>query len=134
MPNLALHHVALISTDIDRSAAFYENVLGFKRIARPPFTIIGIWYGLGALQVHLVVHPPGNFRQRGVDNDDVHFALRTDDFDATVAELEAKGYSADLPPDHPQKLIVKKTGMAGFPQVFLCDPDRNIIEINQAPL
>lgn len=134
MTKLALHNVSVISNDIERSAAFYESILGFKRMARPPFATSGLWYGLGALQVHIVVHPTGTFRSHGVDNDDVHFALRTDDFDAALAMLETKGFSADLPADHPQKLIVKKTGLAGFPQVFFCDPDRNIIEINQAPL
>ncbi len=132
--NLALHHVSVITRDVERAAAFYETVLGFKRIERPPFSVPGIWYGLGALQVHLTYHPSGNFRSKGVDNDDIHFALHTADFEATLAMLEGLGFSADLPADHPQKLIVKKTGMAGFPQVFLLDPDRNIIEINQAPL
>ena len=128
---LALHHVSVITRDVERAAAFYENVLGFRRMARPPFTIDGIWYGLGALQVHVTHHPAGNFRSKGVDNDDVHFALHTDDFEAM---LEGLGFSADHPADHAQRLIVKKTGLAGFPQVFLLDPDRNIIEINQAPV
>ena len=30
-------------------------------------------------------------------------------------------------------MILKRTGMAGFPQVYLMDPDRNIIEVNGAP-
>ena len=132
--NLALHHVSVIGRDIDRSIAFYEGVLGFKRIARPPFTTPGLWFELGALQVHVVIYPEGSFRTRGVDGNDVHFALHTSDFDAALAALEAKGFSADLADDHPQKLIVKKTGLAGFPQLYLCDPDQNIIEINQAPL
>ncbi|MCA0432424.1 MAG: VOC family protein [Proteobacteria bacterium] len=134
MAELALHHVSVIVHEVDRAAAFYENVLGFRRIARPPFTIPGIWYGLGALQVHITQHPPGNFRSKPVDNDDVHFALRTGNFDESLADLEAKGYSADLPPENNKRLIVKKTGLAGFPQIFLTDPDWNIIEINQAPV
>jgi len=134
MTKLGLHHVAIITTDLDRSAVFYESVLGFTRLQRPPFKTAGIWFAVGALQLHVIEYPIGTFRKEGVNSDDVHFALRTDDFEASLAGLEAKGFSADLPEGHPQKLIVKRTGLAGFPQVFFCDPDRHIIEINQPPL
>lgn len=133
MQGLQLHHVSIISRDLECSKRFYEEVLGFKPIARPPFTVKGAWYGLGALQAHIVVHEVANFRKRPVDNDDIHFALRTEDFEATVAELESKGYRDDLPEDDPKRTIVKRTGLAGFPQIFLMDPDFNVIEINHAP-
>jgi hypothetical protein len=29
--------------------------------------------------------------------------------------------------------MVRRDGPAGFPQLFILDPDRNIIEINGAP-
>ncbi len=132
MPDLQLHHVAVITKDLDASARFYEDVLGLSRLPRPPFTVAGIWYGAGTRQIHVVVHS-GTFRASRVDNDDVHFALRTDDFEATLADLARHGYRDDLPEDHPKRLIIKKSGLAGFPQVFLMDPDHNTIEINQAP-
>lgn len=135
MQGLQLHHVAVISRDLERSTSFYENVLGFTRIARPPFTVQGAWYGLGQLQVHIVVHAGGSFRGRNmVDNDDVHFALRTNDFEATIADLHTKGYREDLPEGDMNRILIKRAGLAGFPQVFFMDPDANVIEINQAPL
>jgi len=134
MLHLALHHVSLISTDLDRSARFYEDVLCFKRIARPVFTSEGVWYGLGALQVHIVLNPEGTFRaQPSPDSVDVHFALRTDDFDATLAALARHGYRDDLPQGDFKRLVVKRGGAAGFPQLFMVDPDSQVIEINQAP-
>ena len=30
------------------------------------------------------------------------------------------------------RMIVRRNGLAGFPQVYLIDPDRNIIEVNGA--
>jgi glyoxylase I family protein len=98
MSDLEIHHVSVITTDLERSAAFYENVLELQRIPRPPFKSVGIWYGLGTLQIHVIVHPEGTFRgERGIDNDDVHFALRTRDFDRFLARLNGLGWPRTIP-------------------------------------
>ena len=67
-----------------------------------------------------------------MDNDDIHFAFRTDDFEAFVARAEAMGFRADAAQDDPKRMILKRQGMAGFPQLYLMDPDRNVIEVNGA--
>ena len=133
MVTVTLHHVAVIVTDLERSSAFYRELFGLEPIERPPFTIPGLWFGVGDLQVHLTVYPPGNFRTRPVDNDDTHFAFRTDDFEGFVAQAEAMGFSADAPQDDPKRMILRRQGMSGFPQLYLLDPDRNVIEVNGAP-
>jgi len=133
MIDIALHHVSVPTSDLSASSQFYENVLGLKRMQRPPFTVEGLWYAIGRLQVHVVVHMNANFRTgKSVDNDDVHFALRAEDFEGVVAHLKKHGFDETLADDHPKRLILKRTGLAGFPQVFLMDPDRNVIEINGA--
>ena len=133
MVTVTLHHVAVIVTDLDRSAAFYQQLFGLKPIARPPFPIPGMWLGVGDLAVHLTVYPAGNFRQRPVDNDDIHFAFNTRDFEGFVAHAKTMGFVEDGAADDPMRMIVKRQGMAGFPQVYLIDPDHNIIEVNGAP-
>ena len=133
MVTITLHHVAVIVTDLERSAAFYQDLFGLVPIERPPFTIPGLWLGVGELQVHLTVYTPGNFRKGPVDNDDVHFAFRTDDFEGFVQRAEAMGFRADASEDDPKRMILRRQGMAGFPQLYLIDPDRNIIEVNGAP-
>jgi glyoxylase I family protein len=130
---VALHHVSLIVTDLARSAAFYQSLFGLSPIERPPFSIPGMWLGVGDLQVHLVVYPAGNFRTRPVDNDDIHFAFRTDDFEGFVARAKTMGFREDGDESDPKRMIVKRQGLAGFAQVYLIDPDRNIIEVNAAP-
>ena len=99
---------------------------------RPPFKSVGAWLACGALQVHLTVYPPGSFRTGNVDGDDCHFAFRTDDFDGALAALTAGGFREDAAEDDPMRVIVRRNGPAGFPQLFLLNPDRNIIEINGA--
>jgi catechol 2,3-dioxygenase-like lactoylglutathione lyase family enzyme len=133
MARLALHHVNVIVTDLPRSLAFYEKLFGLTIIERPPFKNAGAWLGCGALQVHLSVHPPGSFRTGNVDGADTHFAFRTDDFDSALATLTANGFREDAAEDDPMHVMVRRNGPAGFPQLFLLDPDRNIIEINDAP-
>jgi glyoxylase I family protein len=134
MIDVALHHVSVPTTNLEVSSQFYEQVLGLKRMQRPPFPIDGVWYAIGPLQLHLTVHVNANFRAgKRVDNDDIHFALKTGDIERAIDHLRTHGYNDQLPQDHPMKLIVKRTGLAGFPQVFLMDPERNIIELNEAP-
>ena len=133
MAQLALHHVNVIVTDLPRSLAFYQKLFGLTIIERPPFKNAGAWLACGALQVHLTVHPPGSFRTGNVDGADTHFAFRTDDFDGALATLTANGFREDAAEDDPMRVMVRRNGPAGFPQLFLLDPDRNIIEINGAP-
>ncbi|WP_112944896.1 MULTISPECIES: VOC family protein [unclassified Rhizobium] len=131
---LALHHVSIITDDLETSLPFYRDVFGLSEIPRPDFPVGGAWLACGSLQVHLVVHPEGTFRQRPViDRNDWHFAFRTDDFEGVLERLAALGFSGDLPEGDPKHMLVFRTGLAGFPQLYLRDPDLNIVEINGAP-
>jgi len=133
MAQLALHHVNVIVSDLPRSLAFYQKLFGLTTIERPLFKNDGAWLACGALQVHLSVHLPGSFRTGNVDGADTHFAFRTEDFDGALATLIANGFSEDAVEDDPMRVMVRRDGPTGFPQLFLLDPDRNIIEINGAP-
>ena len=130
---VSLHHVALVAADPERSAAFYQSIFDLERLVRPPFKIEGVWLSCGpGRQLHLTKHLPGNFRKLGVDNNDVHFALRTDDFEGILGRLVAAGFREDAPDDDAMKLLVNRSGLAGFLQLYVMDPDRNIIEVNTA--
>jgi catechol 2,3-dioxygenase-like lactoylglutathione lyase family enzyme len=132
MAQLALHHVSVIVTDLPRSLAFYTNLFGLTTIDRPPFKSVGAWLSCGALQVHLILNPSGSFRTGNVAVDDCHFAFRTDDFDGALATLIANGFREDAEENDRMRVMVRRNGPAGFPQLYLLDPDRNIIEINGA--
>jgi lactoylglutathione lyase len=55
MEFLQLNHVALHVADIERSAAFYRDVLKLEPIPRPAFTFPGAWFRLGGDQeLHLI--------------------------------------------------------------------------------
>jgi catechol 2,3-dioxygenase-like lactoylglutathione lyase family enzyme len=128
---MMLHHVSIVVTDIDRSIAFYRDVFGLEQIERPPFDSVGAWFACGAQQIHLIVNPSGTLRRTAtIDTTDGHVALRTDDFEACLKGLMARGFREDAPDGDPWKLHLRLEGPAGFPQAYLLDPDRNIVEVN----
>ena len=127
----AIHHISLTVTDIERSRQFYREILSTKEIPRPPFNFPGAWFQLGdSQQVHLIVHTRPTFRDKPLDTRDVHFAVRVPSYQAAVEFLRAKGYRADADPYDPCCMILQPRPIAGFPQVYICDPDRHVIEIN----
>lgn len=118
----SIHHASLIVTDLERSKAFYEQILGLRELERPAFHFPGAWYAIGdnGQQLHLLVHEGETKRSGGIDTRDGHFAIRVADFDKAVDWLRE------------QKVEHKanKESITGFAQIFLMDPDRNIIELN----
>jgi catechol 2,3-dioxygenase-like lactoylglutathione lyase family enzyme len=134
-PGLNLHHVSLMVRDAERSAAFYREFLGFAQLTRPAFKSRGAWLAAGNLEVHLVQYRPDSPppSRRVAAPDDAHFALNTTDFEGFVRYLQDAGYSEDAPLDDPRRIRIRRDGPASFPQVYLLDPDFNIIEVNGAP-
>lgn len=127
----AIHHTALTVTDIERSRQFYRDILSIREIPRPAFNFPGAWFQVGETQeLHLIVHSRATFRGKPLDSRDVHFAVRVPSFHAAVEFLHAKGYREDANPEDPYCMIVQPHATAGYPQIYICDPDRHVIEIN----
>jgi len=134
MADLTVHHVSIVVTDLERSIAFYQAVFGLGRVPRPPFAVGGAWLTCGeGRQIHLVDNPGGTYRRgRRIDIADTHFAFNTSDFEGFIGQATAYGFREDLPEDDPLRMFVIRNGVAGFPQVYLLDPDANEIEVNGA--
>jgi len=134
MSELMLHHVSIVVTDLERALAFYRDLLGIAQIERPAIPVPGAWLACGDRQIHLIVHPGGTFRTKArIDIADAHFAFRTDDFDGVVDKLVRHGFRESAAEDDPKRLLVVRKSVAGFQQLYMLDPDRNIVEINAAP-
>lgn len=129
-----LHHVSLPVTDLDRARRFYAEVLGLREIDRPPFDFPGAWFEAGANQLHLIARADATFRTgKGVDSRDIHYAVRVTSFRAALEHLQSHGYREDAQDDL-ARMKVNRHATAGFPQIYILDPDRNVIEINAAML
>lgn len=125
-----IHHVSLPVTDLARAKSFYADVLGLEEIERPPFDFPGAWYQAGDRHLHLIVGEHSTLRAgKGIDSRDAHFALRVRSYRAALEHLHAKGYRSDAA-DEQRKLRQNPRGTAGFPQIYLLDPDHNVVEIN----
>ena len=48
--------------------------------------------------------------------------------------LWSRGYREDAGADDPKRMVLQPYATAGFPQIYVLDPDRNVIEINAAEL
>jgi catechol 2,3-dioxygenase-like lactoylglutathione lyase family enzyme len=108
-----VHHVAICVPDAEKALGFYRDQLGMTQLPRPDFGP-GYWLDAGGQQVHLMevdAPPPGAN----------HFAIRVDDIDAAVADLQAAGVDVQRIPLMPG---------AGH-QAFLHDPFGNFLELNQ---
>jgi glyoxylase I family protein len=132
----SIHHVTLTVGDLERSKDFYRDVLALQEIARPNFPFPGAWFQAGThQQLHLIVHADGTFRgKKNIDTRDVHFAVRVKSYRAAMDFLSAKGFREDADDGDPKKMKAQRHATAGFPQIYILDPDRHVIEINAEKL
>jgi len=131
-----IHHVSLNATDLERSRTFYREILCLCEIARPDFPFPGAWFAIGGgQQLHLIVHPEATLRgDKGIDTRDTHFAVRVASFTRAVEFLRARGYREDAAGHDLLQMKLNPRATAGFPQIYILDPDRHVIEINAAAL
>jgi len=121
---MTLDHIAIYVTDIERSAAFYEQVLGLERIDEPFHDGLHIWLRIGpALSLH-IVGEAANTTPHDITH---HMALRTQSFDDMLPRLESAGVlfrnflgtgRINIRPD-------------GIRQIYFQDPDGYWIEVNE---
>jgi glyoxylase I family protein len=117
LPIVGVHHVALLVDDLAAARQFYGDVMGLTEIDRPDFKVDGVWFQLGASQLHLVVE------DGHVGPESQHFAVQVSDLDATVAAIEAHGVSV--------RTFGGRFLQGAGHQAFLQDPSGNSIELNE---
>lgn len=119
---LGAHHMSFPVRDVERSRAFYENVLGLVEKPRPPQLVAmfpGAWYQAGACEVHLIQYPetmdvgapPPSLNPMAR-----HAAFAIADYQTTLASLRAHG------------LTVLETNL-DVGQMWVRDPDGHVIEL-----
>ena len=117
-----LNHVALHVADVERSVAFYRDVLQLKPIPRPAFTFPGAWFQLGEDQeLHLIGERTKEVLSHNRGN---HYALLVDDFDAWERRLTDLGV----------KFVPRRTRPDGALQLFIIDPDGHYVELCTPPV
>lgn len=115
----ALLHASLVVSDLARSRAFYEGILGLVPSAkRPEMGFDGVWYEIGPQQIHLLVvpSPEAGLTRPEHGGRDRHIALGVADLETIKTDLERAG-------------IPYTASRSGRPALFCRDPDGNAIEL-----
>ncbi len=111
-------HSSLLVSDLEKAKAFYEDVLSLvPSQLRPDMRFDGVWYDIGAQQIHLLVLPnPDKEAVRPEHGgNDRHIALGVMDIAALQKALE----NASIP------YTLSKSGRNAL---FCRDPDENALE------
>jgi glyoxylase I family protein len=115
LPPRRFDHASVRIGDLARSRAFYEGLLGLSPAPRPDLGFPGAWYDLGGGQLHLIQQAKV-FDE--IDPTDPHLALEVEDLAEVRRLLEAQG--------------VRYLHFGG-PQLWVRDPDGNVVELCERP-
>lgn len=122
LPLDSINHLAREVSDVERSIAFYQDVMGFRAIRRPSFNFRGAWlFGFG-VQIHIIEGAPPNSGAAVSPRAD-HVAFHTTDIDGVEARLR----------EHKINYLRNIQGPTGLIQIFFHDPDGNHIEVASYP-
>ena len=121
---LELNHIALSVKDVNQSADFFKNVLGFEEITNKT-KVDGIrWFSLGnGKELHLV----STVKEPFVLNKAIHIAFTTSDFDAVINRLKKLNIAYNSWTGELNKITIRADGIK---QIYIPDPNGYWIEIN----
>lgn len=130
---LTLHHINVVTENVERLDHFYRDVLGLSREASGLPTLEKqkgyagdvAFVTDGHIQTHVAqkdIHAGFNSGQIVNPVSHGHIAYRTDDLAAFKAHLDACGIPYS---DWGERAV------AGWAQIFFYDPDGNVIEVHQ---
>ena len=113
-----MNHFTVLSSDLERSKAFYINVLGLTEGYRPPFAFPGAWLYAGNQAIlHIMAGKPIPTNAAGVID---HMAFTASNLQAAVNTLKQRSIHYEL---HRLK------GLENW-QLFFYDPDGAKIELD----
>lgn len=118
----ALHHITVMTKDLDATRDFYRDILGLKEGFRPELPFPGYWLYCGETPVvHLVpsTHPLGAGKSEDTGPFD-HFAFLAEDVAGVRAALDQKGI----------KYRHNRMESPPMDQLFFRDNNRVMIELN----
>ena len=115
-----VHHLSYTVTDLERSRAFYESVMGLETISRPEMGIAGIWYSAGNSEIHLIELKGPEKESTKLTPLANHNAFAIDDYQQVLEQL--KGHAVE---------VLETTPERG--QMWIRDPDGNVLELIAPP-
>lgn len=121
---IAISHIAFHVTDLQRSAAFYRNIIRLQPLEEPFKIGQHSWFSLGkGCQLHLIAGAK-NLPDFHINH---HLALHTDAFDDFVLRLQQASIIFFDPFGKSGQIHIRPDGVR---QVFFKDPDGYWLEAN----
>ena len=112
-------HASFLTSDLARSRAFYEGVLGLRPSPnRPAMSFDGVWYDVAdKQQIHLLLlpDPEAGLQRPAHGGRDRHVALAVSDIAKLIERLNQAGITYTL-------------SSSGRRALFCRDPDGNALE------
>ena len=121
-----LNHIAVYVTDLQKSTAFYQHVIGLDTIPEPFHDGKHTWFSIGEKNhLHLIA---GALATVSHDKNS-HLCFSVPSVDSFLPRLTKAGIPYEDWPGKPQSVT---TRVDGVKQIYFKDPDGYWIEVNDA--
>ena len=119
------NHIALPTSDAERGAQFYCEVLGFRLVPRPAFSFDGRWLyrAEAGVMIHLIHDDNHQPSTASINTRGHHYAMQSSDVTRDLRLLA----------EHGVETVERVLPTYGYRQVFFRDPDGNVLEIGEWP-
>ena len=121
-----IDHVTFVVRDLELSRAFYADLLGMTEVPRPGFQFPGLWFQAGSTQIHLILESQDSgpatvfIPEKCSISRTRHVAFEV----ASAAEAVRI-----LGEQHVEIVAGPKARPDGPTQMYVFDPDRNLVEL-----
>ncbi len=119
-------HVTFVVHSLEQSRAFYVDLLGMTEVPRPGFSFPGLWFQVGSTQLHLILE--------GLDSGSAKTVIpeyRSISRTRHIAfEVASAAEAVLVLAEHHIEIVAgPKARPDGPTQLYVFDPDRNLIEL-----
>jgi catechol 2,3-dioxygenase-like lactoylglutathione lyase family enzyme len=122
----SIDHFVITVADLETTLAFYERVLGFKRLILPD-SPAALTFGSQKINVHQADHTFAPKAKRPTTGAADFCLVTTRPIDEIIDHVRDKGVNVEVGP-------VERTGARGkMTSIYFRDPDGNLIEICRYP-
>lgn len=121
-----IDHVTFVVRDLVKSRAFYADLLGMTEVPRPGFQFAGLWFQAGSTQIHLILESADSgpatvfIPEQCSISRTRHVAFEVASAAEAVRILGEQGVEIVAGP---------KARPDGPTQLYVFDPDRNLVEL-----
>lgn len=119
-----INHTAIYVIDIQKTSAFYSNIIGLDTVPEPFHDGKHIWYSTGE---HSMLHVIQGATEKKAYYKNQHTCFTVPDFEIFLGKLQAANWTWE---DVGGKKNAITTRIDGVHQIWLQDPDGYWLEIN----